>query len=68
MAPVLPEWINVVAEEAHAIALSMLHEKGRSAVLVGAALTPPSNRESLFHPDRPLGSFGARSVMAQHLG
>lgn len=81
MAPLLPEWIDVVAEEAHAIALSMLEEKGRGAVLVGAArvdtaleallkaaLAPPSSRETLFHPDRPLGSFGARIALAQRLG
>ena len=81
MAPLLPEWIDGVAEEAHAIALSMLQEKGRGAVLVGAArvdtaleallkaaLTPPSSRETLFHPDRPLGSFGARIALAQRLG
>lgn len=81
MASLLPEWIDLVAEEAHAIALSMLEEKGRGAVLVGAArvdtaleallkaaLAPPSSRETLFHPDRPLGSFGARIALAQRLG
>ena len=81
MAQLLPEWIDVVAEEAHAIALSMLQEKGRGAVLVGAArvdtaletllkaaLAPPSSRETLFHPDRPLGSLGARIALAQRLG
>lgn len=81
MAPLLPDWIDVVAEEAHAIALSMLQEKGRGAVLVGAArvdtaleallkaaLAPPSSRETLFHPERPLGSFGARIALAQRLG
>ena len=81
MVQLLPEWIDVVAEEAHAIALSMLQEKGRGAVLVGAArvdtalegllkasLAPPSSRETLFHPDRPLGSFGARIALAQRLG
>lgn len=63
-----PDWINRVAEEAHAIAMSMLHKKGRGAVLVGAvrvdtaleallkaALAPPSSRETLFQPNRPLG-------------
>jgi hypothetical protein len=81
MVQLLPEWIDVVAEEAHTIALSMLQEKGRGAVLVGAArvdtalesllkaaLAPPSSRETLFHTDRPLGSFGARIALAQRLG
>lgn len=77
----LPEWIDAVAEEARVIALSMLQEKGRGAVLVGvarvdtalesllkAAMAPPSTRETLLHPDRPLGSFGARIALAQRLG
>jgi len=81
MAKLLPDWIDGVAENAHAIALSMLQEKGRGAVLVGAArvdtaleallkaaLAPPSSRETLFQNDRPLGSFGARFALAQRLG
>ncbi len=81
MGQILPDWINGVAEDAHAIALSMLKEKGRGAVLVGAArvdtaleallkaaLAPPSSRETLFQTDRPLGSFGARIALAQRLG
>jgi hypothetical protein len=80
MVQLLPEWIDGVAEQAHTIALSMLQEKGRGAVLVGAArvdtaleallkaaLAPPSSRETLFHTDRPLGSFGARIALAQRL-
>jgi hypothetical protein len=81
MGELLPDWIDGVAEDAHAIALSMLQERGRGAVLVGAArvdtaleallkaaLAPPSSRETLFHPDRPLGSFGARIALALRLG
>ena len=81
MGQLLPHWIDGVAEDAHAIALSMLQEKGRGAVLVGAArvdtaleallkaaLAPPSSRETLFQPDKPLGSFGARIALAQRLG
>jgi hypothetical protein len=81
MGQLLPDWIDGVAEDAHAIALSMLQEKGRGAVLVGAArvdtaleallkaaLAPPSSRESLFQTDKPLGSFGARIALAQRLG
>jgi hypothetical protein len=59
----------------------MLSERGRGAVLVGAArvdaaldvllkaaLAPPSGSETLFLTDRPLGSFGARIALAQRLG
>lgn len=75
-----PEALRV-AESARTIALQMLSERGRGAVLVGAArvdaalevllkasLTPPSGSESLFPADRPLGSFGARIALAQRLG
>ena len=75
-----PEALRV-AESARTIALQMLSERGRGAVLVGAArvdaalevllkaaLAPPSGSESLFLTDRPLGSFGARIALAQRLG
>ncbi len=69
-----------VAESARTIALQMLSERGRGAVLVGAArvdaaldvllkaaLASPSGNETLFLTDRPLGSFGARIALAQRL-
>jgi hypothetical protein len=77
----LPDWIFAAAEEARTVALGMLHEKGRGAVLVGvarvdaaletllkASLTPPRSRETLFHAERPLGSFGAKVALAARLG
>jgi hypothetical protein len=58
----------------------MLRERGRGAVLVGvarvdaslealltAALAPPRGSETLFHTDRPLGSFGAKIALAARL-
>lgn len=76
----MPEALRV-AESARSIALQMLEERGRGAVLVGvarvdaalevllkAALAPPSGSETLFLTDRPLGSFGARIALAQRLG
>jgi hypothetical protein len=79
--PWLPEWIEAAAEAARTVALSMLHEQGRGAVLVGvarvdtaleallrAALAPPRSSETLFQTDRPLGSFGARIALAARLG
>ena len=70
-----------IAESARTIALQMLSERGRGAVLVGAArvdaalevllkaaLVPPSRTETLLAVDRPLGSFGARIALAQRLG
>ncbi|MFM7649129.1 MAG: hypothetical protein ACKO50_13895 [Cyanobium sp.] len=75
-----PEALRV-AESARTIALQMLSERGRGAVLVGAArvdaalevllkatLAPPSGSETLFPTDRPLGSFGASIALAQRLG
>ena len=75
-----PEALRV-AESARSIALQMLEERGRGAVLVGvarvdaalevllkAALAPPSGNETLFLTDRPLGSFGARIALTQRLG
>jgi hypothetical protein len=60
--PFLPEWVEAAAEEAHTVALAMLRERGRGAVLVGvarvdaaleallkAALAPPRGSEALFH-------------------
>jgi hypothetical protein len=75
-----PEALRV-AESARTIALQMMSERGRGAVLVGgarvdaaleallkAALAPPSGPETLFLTDRPLGSFGARIALARRLG
>ena len=72
---------EAAAEEARSVALGMLRERGRGAVLVGvarvdaalealltSALAPPSGRETLFHTDRPLGSFGAKVALAARLG
>jgi hypothetical protein len=64
------------------IALQMLEERGRGAVLVGVArvdaalerllqavlLPPPAGADPFFQPDRPLGSFGARITLAARLG
>jgi len=73
--------IEAAAEEARSVALGMLRERGRGAILVGvarvdsaleallkAALAPPSGSETLFHTDRPLGSFGAKIALAARLG
>ena len=78
MGQILPDWIDGVAEDAHAIALSMLQEKGRGAVLVGAArvdmaleallkaaLAPPSGRETLFQTFAT-GSPGPLSALTQN--
>ena len=77
----LPDWIEAAAEEARSVALWMLRERGRGAVLVGVArvdaaleallkvaLAPPHGSETLFHTDRPLGSFGAKIALAARLG
>jgi hypothetical protein len=70
------------AAAARRIALQMLQERGRGAVLVGVArvdaslecllkavlLPSPSGRDALFQPDRPLGSFGAKVSLAHRLG
>lgn len=72
----------VAADAARRIALQMLQERGRGAVLVGVArvdaalerllqavLLPTAGRnDSLFQADRPLGSFGARIGLAHRLG
>ena len=70
------------AAAARRIALQMLEERGRGAVLVGvsrvdaslerllqAVLQPStSGRDALFQPDRPLGSFGALARRASACG
>jgi len=70
------------ASAVRTIALQMLEERGRGAVLVGAArvdaalerllqavlLPSPGRSDSLFQADRPLGSFGARISLAHRLG
>ena len=72
----------VAADAARRIALQMLQERGRGAVLVGVArvdaalerllqavlLPSPGRSDSLFQADRPLGSFGARISLAHRLG
>ena len=71
-----------VAQAAQQIALQMLEERGRGAVLVGvarvdaalehllqAAMTPAAAKgDGLFLPDRPLGSLGAKVALARRLG
>jgi len=61
-----------IAQAARTIALQMLEERGRGAVLVGIArvdvalerllqpvlLPAPGPTDNFFQPDRPLGSFG----------
>jgi hypothetical protein len=77
----MDEWIEAAAEAARSVALGMLRERGRGAVLVGvarvdaaleallkAALAPPRGSESLLHTDRPLGSFGALARRASACG
>jgi hypothetical protein len=79
--PHLPDWIEAAAEEARGVALGMLRERGRGAVLVGvarvdaalesllcSALAPPRGSETLFHTDRPVGSFGALARRASACG
>ncbi len=71
-----------IAQAARTIALQMLEERGRGAVLVGVArvdaalerllqavlLPSPGSTDTFFQPDRPLGSFGARITLAARLG
>ena len=71
-----------VAKAAQQIALQMLEERGRGAVLVGVARVdaalehllqavmtpPPSKGDGLFLPERPLGSIGAKVALASRLG
>jgi hypothetical protein len=72
----------VAAQAAKTIALQMLEERGRGAVLVGVArvdaalehllqavLSPATAKnDGLFLPDRPLGSLGAKVALASRLG
>ena len=71
-----------VAKAAQQIALQMLEERGRGAVLVGVArvdtalehlllavMTPVTAKgDALFLPERPLGSIGAKVALARRLG
>ena len=67
---------------ARTIALQMLEERGRGAVLVGVARVDtalehmlqavmgpaPAQGDGLFLPERPLGSLGAKAALASRLG
>ena len=80
MAPSAPD--IAAANAARTIALQMLEERGRGAVLVGVArvdaalehllqaVMAPSTAKAdgLFLPDRPLGSIGAKVALASRLG
>jgi hypothetical protein len=73
---------NAAAQAARTIALQMLEERGRGAVLVGVArvdaalesllqavMDPGEGRgDGLFLPERPLGSLGAKVALAHRLG
>ena len=77
-----PSLEPAAAAAARTIALQMLEERGRGAVLVGVArvdaalehllqalMAPAPNRgDGLFLPDRPLGSLGAKVALARRLG
>ena len=77
-----PSLEPAAAVAARTIALQMLEERGRGAVLVGVArvdaalehllqalMAPAPNRgDGLFLPDRPLGSLGAKVALARRLG
>jgi hypothetical protein len=72
----------VASQAALTIALQMLEERGRGAVLVGVArvdaalehllqavMNPASAKgDGLFLPERPLGSIGAKVALASRLG
>ena len=78
--PLSPD--DLASDAARTIALQMLQERGRGAVLVGAArvdaalerllqavLLPASgSTDPFFQSDRPLGSYGARITLAARLG
>jgi hypothetical protein len=78
--PLSPD--GAAAKAAGTIALQMLEERGRGAVLVGVArvdtalehllqslMTPSSAKgDGLFRPERPLGSLGAKVALAHRLG
>ena len=71
-----------VAKAVQQIALQMLEERGRGAVLVGVArvdaalehllqavmVRATDRDDGLFLPDRPLGSLGAKVALASRLG
>ena len=72
---------KAAADAAQKIATQMLAEKGRGAILVGAAridtalenllksvMAPGSRKEdNLFKPERPLGTFSAKIALAARL-
>jgi hypothetical protein len=80
MSPLAPDL--AAANGARTIALQMLEERGRGAVLVGVArvdaalehllqavMAPATAKnDGLFQPDRPLGSLGAKVALASRLG
>jgi len=80
MPPLAPD--TAAANAARTIALQMLEERGRGAVLVGVArvdaalehllqavMTPATAKgDGLFLPERPLGSIGAKVALASRLG
>ena len=73
---------DLASDAARTIALQMLQERGRGAVLVGAGrvdaalerllqavlLPVPGTTDPFFQPDRPLGSFRARITLAAQMG
>ena len=73
---------SAAAQAARTIALQMLEERGRGAVLVGVArvdaalehllqavMSPATAKsDGLFLPERPLGSIGAKVALASRLG
>jgi len=79
-APCIAE--DAAFQAASSIAIQMLEERGRGAVLVGVAgidvalehllhavMGPANTRgDELFLPDRPLGHLGARVALASRLG
>ena len=81
-ASAMDQSLQGAASAVRTIALQMLEERGRGAVLVGVArvdaalerllqavlLPSPGRSDSLFQTDRPLGSFGARISLAYRLG
>jgi hypothetical protein len=80
--PTSPVVESAAATAARTIALQMLEERGRGAVLVGVArvdaalerllqavMAPDSGpNDRLFRPDGPLGSLGAKVALARRLG
>jgi hypothetical protein len=78
----MDQCLHEAASAARTIALQMLEERGRGAVLVGVArvdealerllqavMAPDTERDDrLFRPDAPLGSLGAKVALARRLG